>query len=77
MIDLKEWVRFDYPTDDQLKLINQKKPANSADYTSEELMVVPIAAANNLIGYGSRKWSISSFIPIYGIFQLLIFPIRE
>jgi hypothetical protein len=60
MIDLKEWVRFDYPTDDQLKLINQKKPANSADYTSEELMVVPIAAANNLVGYGSRKWSISS-----------------
>jgi hypothetical protein len=62
MIDLKEWVRFDYPTDDQLKLINQKKPANSADYTSEELMVVPIAAANNLVGYDSRKWSISSLV---------------
>ena len=65
-INLLESVKFDYTTEDQLKLINQKRPANSSEYTAEELKVVPIAAANNLVSYGGMKWSVSSLITMSG-----------
>jgi hypothetical protein len=59
-MNLIEKARFGYPNEEQLSKINQLRPAGFSPYESEQVFVVPIAAANNMIGYSGRAWTENS-----------------
>lgn len=56
-MNLIEKARFGYPDQEQLTKINQLRPAGMSPYESEQIFVVPIAAANNMIGYSGGAWT--------------------
>lgn len=48
---------FDHPNASQLKKINRYRPAGIAEYTSEEIYSVAIAASNNVLSHSNMVWS--------------------
>jgi hypothetical protein len=48
------------PTDEQLRLINQFRPMGREAYTADELVSVPLMASNNLLTWGSSRWSVEA-----------------
>ncbi|MDJ0579091.1 hypothetical protein [Crocosphaera sp.] len=59
-MDLLESLKRYNPSSEQLEKINKLKPINQPDYALEELIVVPIAASNNLIHGSNGKWSLET-----------------
>lgn len=57
-MDLLTQLKQYHPSKKQLSKINALKPISQPDYASEELIVIPIAASNNLIHTSNSKWSV-------------------